>query len=489
MSIRRHTLYNLTGAVLPITVTLMTVPLYLDLIGEERYGILALAWLLLGYFGLFDLGLSRATAQRIATLREGSDRERAQVFWTALGLNSLFGLLGGLALVPLGYLFFGQYFDLSDGLRAEALAVVPWLAAAVPVATISAVLAGALQGRERFLALNVISVSGTVLFQVLPLATAWLLGPDLAWLLPAALFGRLITFVALFSQCRRHVPLGAPEGSRALLRPLFSFGGWVSVTALANPLLDAADRFLIGALAGAKAVAWYSVPHNLAYRAVVLPDSLMGALFPRLAAGDGGAELERLTSEAFRALVVVLTPVIIAGMLIMEPFLVWWLDAEFAAHGADVGHLIALGFWSNGLARVPFSRLQARSRPDIPAKCHLAEVLPYLGVLVLAIHWFGIVGAAAAWLLRVTVDCALLLWFSGYRPAPRLLLVPVALLAVTAGAVLGLSLYSPLRWGAGGMALLLAAVWGWRTAPPAVRNLVAGWRPRARRALKLGDAS
>lgn len=472
MSIRRHTAYNFLGAAIPLAVSLVTIPVYLHLIGEARYGVLAIAWLLLGYFGLFDLGLGRATAQRIAALRNATPDERAQTFWTALALNGGLGVMGGLLAWPIATYFFGDVFKIDDALRPEIEAAIPWLALAVPMATFSGVLTGALQGRERFLELNLISVSGTVLFQLLPLVVAMLWTPDLGVLLPAALLARLMTLLMLFERCRRHVFHGHPATFvRAQAGHLLRFGGWVTVTSFVGPMMVILDRFVIGALSGAKAVSYYTVPFQLGERSTIISSALTSALFPRFAAATP-LEEQRLAHEGLRSLIVVMTPLVAAGVLLVEPFLAWWITPAFAKQSAPVGQIILLGFWVNGFALIPYAQLQARGRPSLVAKCHLAEVLPYFGLLYLGLHTLGLVGAAAVFSLRVMVDFGLLASFSGMlRFSLRMLLLPSVLLTA-AFLIAAQSHPGRPEWLALVILhLLITLAWAWRQAPPSLRRL------------------
>ena len=49
------------GMVLPLIVGVLSIPFAIKGLGKEGFGILTIAWVILGYFGLFDFGLSRAT--------------------------------------------------------------------------------------------------------------------------------------------------------------------------------------------------------------------------------------------------------------------------------------------------------------------------------------------------------------------------------------------------------------------------------------------
>lgn len=484
MSIQRHSFYNLAGSLAPAAVILITVPAYLRLIGDVRYGVLVIVWAFLGYFGVFDLGLGRAIARHIANLGQADPAKRSEAFWTALMLNAIFGVIGGLLIWPISQYYFAAHFQVAEPLRVEILAAIPWLAAAVPVATISGVLNGALQGRERFMALNASSVFGTVSFHLLPLVVAWMHGPDLAWLVPAALLGRVITCVALFVQCHRYVPLNmVPSVRRDLVAPFFRYGGWVTVTGIIGPVLTTLDRFLIGSIVGPPAVTYYSVPFSLVSQATILPNSLSSALFPRFSAVPK-EECHRLMSEGLLTLSVILTPLLVAGILIMENFLTWWVGPGMARNSAFVGEIISLGLWFNGLAYLPYFRLQAQGRPDLVAKCHLVELIPYLAFLVFALNTWGVVGAALAWSLRAAVDAMLLLWIGGVTSDDfKAYLLPILLLGIASIAVFCFPMGSFPRLAVSASALLGSLAWTWWASPDSVRKFVrAGYQflPRSR---------
>jgi O-antigen/teichoic acid export membrane protein len=413
MSIGRHTIYNLAGSIVPMFISIVTVPIYLHFVGNTRYGILALVWMFLGYFGVFDPGIGRAASYHIARLHDGPARDREDIFWTALIVNLGFGVAGGLLLYLVAQPLFVSTFKMPPALRAEVIASLPWLAASIPISIVGNVLGGVLQARDRFGISNTISILNSFLSQTVPLAVAYLHGPELTWLIPAILFARTFGFIPNFWAVARALPLGT--GGRfkpALVKTLFSYGGWVAVTSLLNPLLTSMDRFLIGSILNVNAVAYYTVAANLSSKVSVIPGALAASLFPKLSRGTG-QDADRLASNAVISLAAVTTPLIVAGLVAMPIFMNLWVGAAFAAHAVPVATILLLGMWINGLAFIPYGHLQARNRPDIVAKFHTIEVIPFLTMLWLGSHFYGLIGAAWATTLRVTIDAILLFAVAG----------------------------------------------------------------------------
>ncbi|PKY10182.1 teichoic acid transporter [Acidithiobacillus marinus] len=441
--IARSTFINLAGLVIPTLVSLATVPLYLRWIGEIRYGVLLLAFTLLGYFGAFDLGLGRAVAQRIA--RQESSEERNRTFWTAFLISAGMGALGGIILYFLGHWLFADIFQIPAALRSEAQKAIPWLAAIVPLIAVISVLAGTLEARQAFFSLNASQIVGVISLQTFPLLSVALDHGSIAALIAAALAGRLTGVLVMFWLTALRLPFaGWPTLHRAEIGPLLRFGGWVSVSGAVIPLLTIIDRLIIGSRLGAIAVTAYTVPFNLTQRLSYLPYALSTTLFPRFSQAKE-EDAKELLHQAVTALAALQTPFIVLAILVIHPFLTLWIGATLAAKMTPVAIILLLGIWINGPSLIPYTYMPARGRPDLMTKFYLAELLPFLLILWTLIAWQGIVGAAVAWALRSGADAVFCFiatrTIKTFGRATSLTLTPIISATIIASSSLTVTIY------------------------------------------------
>jgi O-antigen/teichoic acid export membrane protein len=118
-----------------------------------------------------------------------------------------------------------------------------------------------------------------------------------------------------------------------------------------------------------------------------------------------------------------------APAVILSPiFFRYWIGADFALVAAPVAQTLFPGMWMSGLSFVAFTLMQSQGRADLTGKLHIAEFLPFLALLWILTSTFGIIGAAAAWTLRCTVDALAMFWASGMRRRDLAQLSPPAAL-------------------------------------------------------------
>lgn len=411
MNLVRNTSYNLLGAVIPIVVALVTIPTYLEIIGAAKFGLLSIAFLILGYFGIFDLGLGRAVAHRVAAAVNEGEVSQPGIVSTAILCNLLLGFVGGATLWVFSYLYFKFHLDADGALRGQMVDAIPALVISVPVTALTGVLSGALEGRGKFLVVNLVSTSTAILFHVLPLTLALSGISDLQYLILAACITRIAGVVMLYALCMKEFGF-VWRIVQDEVPKLFKFGGWVALSSIVGPLMIITDRFIIGALIGPTAVANYTIPFEIASRTSAFPQALGRALFPHISSRTNAESIHHLSHQSSLILASIITPLTVIGIFVMEPFLSLWLG-NFAPETVKIGQIILVAFWVNAMSYVPLTVILGSGRPKTVAITHCIELIPYLVVLYFFVSIYGVQGAAVAFLLRCVVDYLILSWMSG----------------------------------------------------------------------------
>lgn len=461
-SLKVNYLINIGGALVPLAISLLTVPIYLTTIGTARYGMLSIIWVLLGYFGFLDLGLSHASANALARIDISRKDDRMRVLATALSINMAMGLIGSGVLALFGYVLLEHLLKVPAAILPEIVTAFPWIAALLPLAMANGVAIGSLESRDEFLAANILQLSASLGGQIPPVIAAILVSPSLAVVVPVAVASRglavMATLAYVFRLERGPAP---PRFDRATARSLLSYGGWVSVSGIISPLLATLDQIVVGSVLNVARVTYYSVPMTFVTRSQIVAVALMRTLFPALSRAEPEAARE-LAGRAASTLAYGYGALCVPAIFVAPIFFSLWLGSSFAAQASPVAAILLMGVWVNGLAMVPFNLLQAQGRPHLTAIFHAAEAVPFVGLLLLLTSRFGLVGAAVGWTLRVMVD-AVLLYRAARIDPHRLRRIAPGLLVMAVSVALSLSL--SLNWPAmlglaalGGIAMLVLAM-------------------------------
>ncbi len=416
--IARDTALNLAGQVLPLGLALVAVPGTVERLGTGRFGVLALAWTILGSFNVFDLALGRAVTRFSSeALGRGEPQRLPKILGNAVALQTALGVAGTLLFLTASPWLAGGVLGLSGPLARETRITFQILALSFPLTLVTGCLRSLLESLRRFDLINLArGPAGAATFAIPWLGAMAGLGlPAIVGLLVAA---RVVLLGVHWTFCRRLVP-GLTQGfapERAELLRLARFGGWVSAANLVPPVLVLVERFLIGALISLEAVAWFSIPYEIVNRLWVLPTSVIAALFPVLSAASGrgdAEEVRRLATRAVRGVLLLLAVPVVVAVVGAQPLLHLWLGPELAAAGAPVLRLLAPALLLSSLSSIAAAVLQASGRPQVTARLRLFE-LPLTALLSWGLTvTLGVAGTALAALLRAALDATLLSWMSG----------------------------------------------------------------------------
>lgn len=407
---------NSCGLVAPLVAGFFTIPILLGHLGGEKFGLLTLFWVLIGYANIFEFGLGRSVTRMLSTQICDISRQ-TRIISTALILSVLLGIIGMFS-VWFGLPRFFEYFaEFPAGILDQAIHGTYYVALALPMLIMSPVLLGVLEAHHRFGLISLIRIlTGVLLFAVPAIVVTS--DQSVAVLVQSMLFVRVASVLVQLATVALVIPMQRSNFafSRHDAVQMLSYGGWLTVSAIIGPLLVYADRFVLAAYQTLEEMAIYTTSFEAVVRFLVIPAAIVGVFFPRFVAQHlvSADTMRSLYKEANLIVFVAVIPIPIAMWLFGEPIFAIWLQQGNVDQMAFIGVILSVALLINALAHVPQGYLQATGRADWTGKLHLAELVLWSTYISTMIAEFGAEGAAYSWLLRVTISSVALYFMAAY---------------------------------------------------------------------------
>lgn len=404
--------FNLAGQLAPLVAAALCIPHLINGAGVERFGLLTIAWMVIGYFSVFDLGIGRALTRAVSARLAVQDETSVPTL-AATGLVMMAGLsaLGAALLCAASHWLAFSLLSVAIGLRDEAVNAFVLLGLSLPAVILSTGFRGILEAYGRFDVVNIVRIPMGIWTFVGPLLVLPFTN-RLDWLVVALVVGRVVTTVwfAFYAFRTLGGQLTMSRFRRAHALELLAAGGWMTVSNVVSPLMVYLDRFVIGSVLGAAVVAYYTTPYEVVFKLNVIPEGIFGVVFPLMTAMlvSRPKELPRMYGLSSALMLAAIFPMT-AGLVAFSPeILRIWLGPDFADRSTLVMQILAAGLTFNALSKVSFNLLQAAGLARATAICHLVQLPIYLWILWFATKEFGIYGAAAAWAARMMMDFSLM---------------------------------------------------------------------------------
>jgi O-antigen/teichoic acid export membrane protein len=420
LNLARNTIFNMTSQSIVAVTAVLLLPSIVKGLGNNRYGLFALALTLFSSFGILELGLGRATTKFVSEYLNCGKQDRLNVVvWTSTSIQVFIGLIGG-ALLAIFSPAILRGLNLAVEMRGDAQNTLYALAVSIPVVLGSSALRGALEGSQRFDLVNIVKICLNISVYLIPFV-AIAFGAQVFHIVFFILLSRIAAGSAYFWYCLYVMPSlrHCRKIDLKIVPSLFKYAGWVAVSSIIIPLIVQVDRFFIAAFVSVGAVIYYAVPYELLNGFWIIPGAVAAVIFPAFSALNAkqDSNLLGLYVRSIKYIMIALTPLVLGAITFSGSLLSFWQGPELASKSAVVLQILLIGVLVNSLGYVPSNLLMGMNRPDSVAKIHIIQLPLYLGLAYFLISNWGILGAAIAFATRVTFE-AILLFLTSWRLIP-----------------------------------------------------------------------
>jgi O-antigen/teichoic acid export membrane protein len=400
---------NIIGKIWILIVNILSVPIYLKLIGIEAFGLVGFFTMLLAVLQILEFGLGVVISRQIA--QTVSNREVFQETRDLLRSLEVLYWIFGILIASMMYVtapFLAQHWLNSEKLSTElVINTLRIMGIVVAFHWPISLYVGSLVGMERQVLLNLIQIVFGTIRTAGAVCILLLISPTVEaffyWQLAIAIIS-----VGVFSLiCWRVLPHRSRSAkfSFIALCKVWRFAAGLGATGAVTFLLSNLDKIILSKLLALSALGHYNIANQMNMASRMLPAAVFQALFPRFASfyaagSDKQVEIVNLYHNGSQLISSLVFPAAITlSLFSFDIIQIWLQNDEIAGSVAPIASILILGSMVNAVLGIPYEMTVARGWSIYGFYQNLISVILIVPLMIVLVWKQGALGAAISWLI------------------------------------------------------------------------------------------
>ena len=429
MKIQQNILANLIGRAWGFVAVYLFVPLYLQFLGIDGYGLVGFYATLLGVLAFADLGFTATLNREMARLSAGADAVVAM-----RNLLRTFEIVYGAMSILLAVLIWflapeisGHWLRSAVLTPGEMTATIRVMGIAIAFQLPAGLFIGGMMGLQKQVRANALQV-GWSLFQGAGavLVLRFLSNTIVAFAGWQLLSNLLYCFLARHNLWRElaHDALRNRAIFKAqVFRETWRYAAGMVGISVIGILLAQIDKVVISKILNLEMLGYYTLAITVASIPITLANVIGSAVFPRLTGHVARLDREALAivyQKAFALVSVVVIPIGLTLAAFAGDFVFAWTGSvDVAQQVGPVATFLVLGQLQQALTVVPYYLGLANGNIRLNLQIGITSIVVVTPVLVFLITKYGILGAGISWLVMNTCTLPINMYFLHRRFLPE----------------------------------------------------------------------
>lgn len=409
MSLQRNIIANYISQIYVAAVGILILPLYIQYMGAEAYGLVGFFTMLQAWFGLLDMGLTPTIGRETARYKGGSMSalEYRQLFRALSSIFIFIALIGGGSLFFFSEFISTQWLNVSELGIEEVVVAVQIMAISVALRWLGGLYRGVITGSEKLVWLSAFNALIATLRFIAVFVTMSLYGFTPFVFFMHQLVVAIIEVTGLWLMNNRLLPSKAGfkdqiGWSIEPVKPVLKFALTIAFTSSVWVLVTQTDKLVLSGILPLDEYGYFTLAVLVASGIMIISGPISSAIMPRMArlyAEGKESDVISVYRNSTQVVSVISGAASVTIACCANSLLYAWTgDLALSEKAAPILSLYALGNGVLAVAAFPYYLQYAKGNLRYHLIGNAVLVCLLIPAIIFAATYYGGVGAGYVWL-------------------------------------------------------------------------------------------